>query len=94
MKKTEIKRRAQKLINSFNACTIKRCEFGGFHTTNDGTEYLLVKSNFDFVYYGFLQRFEEETTLKFFAVNAVGNNNLHFLFFRGQCMKINEKIDE
>lgn len=88
-RKKEIIRRAQEIVAAFNSCTNRKCQLGGFHTRTDGTEYLLLKSNYETIFYGFIERFTEATTLKFFGVSNC-NGKLYLFFFRGEGMKINE----
>ena len=88
-RKKEILKRAQKYVDAHNSCYNGKLQLAGFHTNTDGTEYLLLKTDYDTIFYGVIDIFTDETTLKFFGVSNY-NGKIHLLFFRGEGMKIND----
>ena len=87
MNKDEIRERAEKFVSGCNNIYNKKCEVVGFLTNTDGTEYLLLKTEFDTIFYGSIEIFTENIGLKFYGVATI-DNKIHLLFFRGEGMSI------
>ena len=89
MKKTkkEIRARVKEFIDCSNTTCNKKITSMKFLTNDYGTEYLLLNTEFDTLFYGFIDNFTERVGLKFYGV-ATSDNKLQLLFFRGEGMKI------
>lgn len=89
MKKTkkEIRARVKEFIDCSNTTCNKKITSMKFLTNDYGTEYLLLNTEFDTLFYGFIENFTERVGLKFYGV-ATSDNKIQLLFFRGEGMKI------
>ena len=89
MKKTkkEIRARVKEFIDCSNTTCNKKITSMKFLVNNYGTEYLLLNTEFDTLFYGYIENFTERVGLKFYGL-ATLDNKIQLLFFRGEGMKI------
>ena len=89
MKKTkkEIRARVKEFIDCSNTTCNKKITSMKFLLNDYGTEYLLLNTEFDTLFYGFIENFTERVGLKFYGVTT-SDNKIQLLFFRGEGMKI------
>ena len=85
--KKEIRARVKEFIDCSNTTCNKKITSMKFLKNDYGTEYLLLNTEFDTLFYGFIDNFTERIGLKFYGVSTF-DNKIHLLFFRGEGMKI------
>ena len=85
--KKEIRARVKEFIDCNNTTCTKKITSMKFLTNDYGTEYLLLNTEFDTLFYGFIENFTARVGLKFYGV-ATFDNKIQLLFFRGEGMKI------
>ena len=75
-------RRAKEFAEEYNVLLAKKMRLGKIEfDTETETEYLPLIVEMEFVYYGFIKKFEEYVGLKFYGIKAI-RKRIHLLFIR------------
>lgn len=78
--KREILKRANNWVAAHNTVCNGKFRVAGFHLNEDGTEYMLLKSDYKTIYYGLIEIIESHLGLKFFGTTTIKSKTAIMFF--------------